>query len=436
MDFPQLMPSGAAMTQQGWVQPFKAGGGPILPGTATWASRPPLPERLREPGRNSSKNNRVQHQYRRVNRKDVLYEGSYDDWREKLLSDVAAATKEVETDANIEVMDSRLAHLMEAKRSIKQRWENKLNRALRKRIARLNTQIAQYAGELERKQWIEVCDKVDGQMRVGGKGNLLKHFLKAGNTRSAQRSAMEHLVHREFEWRHKDELMDELAERYFPIHAGRVEAEDSVYEGTPQGAVISPLLFNIGMSTLARKLDSVKKLGSAIYADDITLWPLGGSTGETELVLQKVVEIVQYHTGQMNLELSCSKSELLVYQPIRMGRRPKGWTPVEEVDIHLRTRDGEEIPRARTIRILGMLISANGRNRAAILKLQQHTAATIRLIQRVSGKKVGIKEDNLLRLFHAFLLGHINYVASMHNWSAAEKNKLEVLVRKTVSSRC
>ncbi|KAH6939678.1 hypothetical protein HPB50_020431 [Hyalomma asiaticum] len=47
MDFPQLMPSGAAMTQQGWVQPFKAGGGSILPATATWASRPPLPETTR-----------------------------------------------------------------------------------------------------------------------------------------------------------------------------------------------------------------------------------------------------------------------------------------------------------------------------------------------------------------------------------------------------
>ncbi|KAH6935806.1 hypothetical protein HPB50_010286 [Hyalomma asiaticum] len=313
MDFPQLMPSGAAMTQQGWVQPFKAGGGPILPATATWASRPPLPETTRarqqqkqqsaapvpqgssqqqkreseelkkmkeenahlrelvsemrkemaelhaaisEPRREGDqtsmagrkrraigetrgpdgfeafqqqigqtlakisesitrigkdiddlkKQRREQHRrictktHRivdwnqfRVNRKDLLYEGSYNDWREKLLSDVAAATKEMETDANIE--------------------------------------IAQYAGELERKQWIEVCDKVDGQMRVGGKWNLLKHFLKAGNTRSAQRSAIERLVPREFEGRHKDELIDELAERYLPIHAGRVEAEDSVYEG-------------------------------------------------------------------------------------------------------------------------------------------------------------------------------------------------------------
>ncbi|KAH6941592.1 hypothetical protein HPB50_020485 [Hyalomma asiaticum] len=45
--------------------------------------------------------------------------GGYDDWREKLLSDVAAATKEVETNANIKVMDVHLARLMEAKHSIK-----------------------------------------------------------------------------------------------------------------------------------------------------------------------------------------------------------------------------------------------------------------------------------------------------------------------------
>lgn len=47
VDFPQLMPSGAAMTQQGWVQPFTVGGGPILPATATWANRHRPPETTR-----------------------------------------------------------------------------------------------------------------------------------------------------------------------------------------------------------------------------------------------------------------------------------------------------------------------------------------------------------------------------------------------------
>ncbi|KAH6943263.1 hypothetical protein HPB50_018050 [Hyalomma asiaticum] len=109
---------GAAMTQQGWVQLFKAGGGPILPARATWASRPPLRDYESQAG-------------------------------------TAAKTTECSTNTS-------------------------------------------------------------------------------GNTRSAEQSAIERLVHREFEGRHKDELIDELAERYLPIHAGRVEAEDSVYEGEEQ----------------------------------------------------------------------------------------------------------------------------------------------------------------------------------------------------------
>lgn len=43
-----------------------------------------------------------------------------------------------------------------------------------------------------------------------------------------------------------------------------------------------------------------------------------------------------------------------------------------------------------------------------------------------------MKEDNLLRLFHAFLMSHVHYVASMHHWLAAEREKLNVLIRKTV----
>ncbi|KAH6933866.1 hypothetical protein HPB50_018621 [Hyalomma asiaticum] len=95
------------------------------------------------------------------------------------------------------------------------KWgKNKLNRALRKRTARLKKQIAQNAGELKRKQWIEVCDKVDGQMReipAAHSGQPLSALFIEGKD--------------------KDELMDKPAERYLPIHAGRVEAEESVYGG-------------------------------------------------------------------------------------------------------------------------------------------------------------------------------------------------------------
>lgn len=56
--------------------------------------------------------------------------------------------------------------------------------------------------------------------------------------------------------------------------------------------------------------------------------------------------------------------------------------------------------------------------------------ATIRLIQRVSNSRRGIKERNVVRLVQAFAISHIAYVAAFVNWSKAEKDKIDALIRK------
>lgn len=53
-------------------------------------------------------------------------------------------------------------------------------------------------------------------------------------------------------------------------------------KGTPQGSVISPILFNIAMVNLAKKLSQVQGISHAMYADDITIWTTQGSLGEKQ----------------------------------------------------------------------------------------------------------------------------------------------------------
>ncbi|KAH7959375.1 hypothetical protein HPB49_010627 [Dermacentor silvarum] len=50
-------------------------------------------------------------------------------------------------------------------------------------------------------------------------------------------------------------------------------------KGTPQGAILSPLLFNIDTNNLARRLHQIQDLKFALYVDDITLWMHKGSLG-------------------------------------------------------------------------------------------------------------------------------------------------------------
>lgn len=131
-------------------------------------------------------------------------------------------------------MDSRLAHLLEAKDSLLSRWKTqKLNRRLRKRIAMLNKEIMTHCQVLERQQWQEVCNIVDGQMRIGGKWNLLKHLLHGNKTKTSQNRVVDRILHAERQHHGDDEIARRLARRYLPLagDAGSPGPAWSRYEG-------------------------------------------------------------------------------------------------------------------------------------------------------------------------------------------------------------
>ncbi|KAH7944899.1 hypothetical protein HPB49_001680 [Dermacentor silvarum] len=49
--------------------------------------------------------------------------------------------------------------------------------------------------------------------------------------------------------------------------------------GTPQGAVLSAILFNIGMMKLLQELRIVPGLQHVMYTGDVTTWAVQGSIG-------------------------------------------------------------------------------------------------------------------------------------------------------------
>lgn len=72
-----------------------------------------------------------------------------DQWTEHVIKKQHKATQEIETEENIHMVDSRLAHLLEAKRSIQNRWKRqRLNKKLRRRVAQLNATIAAHCESL------------------------------------------------------------------------------------------------------------------------------------------------------------------------------------------------------------------------------------------------------------------------------------------------
>ncbi|XP_077508259.1 putative nicotine oxidoreductase [Amblyomma americanum] len=72
-----------------------------------------------------------------------------------------------------------------------------------------------------------------------------------------------------------------LSNRTAMVGIGELRGEkiNTPNKGTPQGSVISPVLFNIVMIELARRLGKIEDIGFAIYADDIKIWANQGTLG-------------------------------------------------------------------------------------------------------------------------------------------------------------
>lgn len=224
-------------------------------------------------------------------------------------------------------------------------------------------------------------------------------------------------------------MKDFLTGRTAELRAGDLKTEEKRLgsQGTPQGSVISPMLFNLVMIQVAKRLCELEGLKHTIYADDITLWVDGGSEAHIEFTLQTAVDAIEESLEGRGLRCSPSKSELLIDQPIKTHRITK---QREHEKIKIRTRDGNTIPTVSKIRVQGMTIEALGRNGDTVTRIPGKAANATRLLKRVTTKKGGIKEENLTRLIHSFVLCHIAYVAAFHKWMKSEKNKLNILIRR------
>lgn len=122
-------------------------------------------------------------------------------------------------------------------------------------------------------------------------------------------------------------------------------------KGTPQGAVLSPFLFNLALRTLPSSLDRIPGLRHTIYADDVTLWTTTGSDGQIEETLQRAADAVVSHATQAGLTCSESKSELLLLRP--PDRRRNKSPPLPAIHVYV---NGVAVPHVDHIRILGLFV--------------------------------------------------------------------------------
>ncbi|XP_077523180.1 uncharacterized protein LOC144134061 [Amblyomma americanum] len=61
--------------------------------------------------------------------------------------------------------------------------------------------------------------------------------------------------------------------------------------GTPQGAVLSSLIFNLAIKDLLSQLQNIKGVQHAIYTDDIPIWCRTANGAEVEQLLRAAADV-------------------------------------------------------------------------------------------------------------------------------------------------
>ncbi len=87
-------------------------------------------------------------------------------------------------------------------------------------------------------------------------------------------------------------ILDFLFERSFQVRVGEeMSASYDILNGTPQGSVISPILFNLMINYIFERVKP--SIGKALYSDDGAVWKRGRNLGNVVKGIQESINEVE-----------------------------------------------------------------------------------------------------------------------------------------------
>ncbi|XP_077534604.1 uncharacterized protein LOC144146536 [Haemaphysalis longicornis] len=152
-----------------------------------------------------------------------------DEWTSAIKQAASEATTELDTDGDIQQVDSKLAHMIEARQSMQRRWKRQRhNRRLRKRVAELARAIEKYSQDLCTQRWYAACSAADGQLHKGQTWKLLRHLLDDTSTRGYRQHRLSQTMLTAIRELGEEETGKRINAKYLPSTAAEQHEE---YQG-------------------------------------------------------------------------------------------------------------------------------------------------------------------------------------------------------------
>lgn len=189
--------------------------------------------------------------------------------------------------------------------------------------------------------------------------------------------------------------------------------------GVPQGAVLSPLLFNVLMSSIPIERD----ITVYIYADDIAFFVADSDIYSLHQKLQKYMYSLEIWLHSISLSLNISKSALLVF-PI-----------ADSIQISV-LYNQEPIPQVESIKYLGIIYNEKLNWSPHIDYIVAKAQRASGLLRRLSNRKYGLRRHTLLMIYKMYMRPILEFGCILFSGGPTYKIKPLVLLEREALRLC
>lgn len=187
-----------------------------------------------------------------------------------------------------------------------------------------------------------------------------------------------------------------LVDRTIQVKVGGVLSDTvAVDNGTPQGSVISPVLFNIMVNDM---LDDVGVgFGRSLFADDGAVWKKGRNVDHVMREMQRALDRVQGWADKWGFRLSVDKSKYVVF-----GRKKQ----IGNQGLKLYN---EQLEKVKVFKFLGIWMDERLTYRAHVEKIGVRCEKVINVMRCLTGCTWGADRNTMMMIYRAMVRSIIDY---------------------------
>ena len=218
-------------------------------------------------------------------------------------------------------------------------------------------------------------------------------------------------------------IQDFLKNRRIQVRVGEALSDGtSIDNGTPQGSVISPVLFNIMINDIFQ--DVGPGFGLSLFADDGAVWKRGRDINHIINKMQAAIDKITDWGSRWGFKISVEKTKYVVFG----NKRNKG----EKLTMY-----GQEIERVKEFKLLGVHFDERLTYKRHIDSIVEKCEKVVNVMRCLSGSTWGADQVTQIMIYRAMVRSRIDYGCLCYGTAAkTHQSRLDAVQAKALRVCC